>query len=209
VLVVEDILMVRRLLAMRLAREPDLIVVGEAEDGVQAVALARELHPDVVLMDVGLPRLDGMSAARQILCEQPDIRIVIVSGQADLAGVGEYAGASACLDKSCTPTELVEALRRAAHPDVAAPGSDEDAEAPARFRRSVSRLGLTEKETLVLYKIAMRELTVAEIARELTEDLGDPVTPGAIRHTVERVMTKLRIEPRTRATLVRYLLQLR
>lgn len=79
VLVVEDFAPIRREICFTLARDPRLQVVGEAVDGLQAVQMAAELKPDLILLDIGLPKLDGLQAAQRILASTPQTRIVFVS----------------------------------------------------------------------------------------------------------------------------------
>ena len=104
---------------MRLAIEPDLMVIGEAGDGETAVALALELRPDIVLMDVELPRLDGLSATRAIRELAPEIAVVMLTLHSDRAtrAQAEAAGAAAFVDKSAGEVVLLAALRDVVHPD--------------------------------------------------------------------------------------------
>lgn len=85
VLLAEDHEIVREGLRMLLEAESDVAVVGEAETGVQAVSMARELNPDVVVMDIAMPQLNGLEATRQILQARPDTRVVVLSAHSDEA----------------------------------------------------------------------------------------------------------------------------
>ncbi len=80
---------------MMLERDADLKVVAEAQDGRQAVAMAEKLHPDVILMDIAMPRLNGLEATRQILKAHPEIRILILSAHSDDAYVNDAIGSGA------------------------------------------------------------------------------------------------------------------
>lgn len=114
-ILVDDQPSVRRGLAMRLALEPDLSVVGEAENGEAALALARALAPDVVVMDVEMPRMDGLAAAQAVRGEALRCRVVIVSIHDDGATRERVRGAGATfVSKNGGGEELVDAIRRAA-----------------------------------------------------------------------------------------------
>lgn len=113
ILVADDYRLLREVVGVRLNREMDMQVVGEAEDGRVAVRLARELSPDVVLMDVTMPNLDGVEATRQIVREQPATRVIAFSAGLDRRSVQEMlaAGAAGCLSKTCSFEELLFAVR--------------------------------------------------------------------------------------------------
>jgi DNA-binding NarL/FixJ family response regulator len=114
-LLVDDQPAVRRGLRMRLALEADFVVAGEAEDGASALALMAELHPDLVLMDAQMPRMDGIVATVALRAAFPDTTVVILSLHDDEATRKQAAaaGATAFLSKHVADTVLVEALRRA------------------------------------------------------------------------------------------------
>ncbi len=113
VLIVDDHRIVREGLRELLESEDDLDVIGEAADGRQAVELARHLAPDVVVMDVNLPGLDGMAATRRIVAERPGVRVVALSMHTDesVAAGMRRAGASAYLAKGVPAEDLIEAIR--------------------------------------------------------------------------------------------------
>jgi two-component system, NarL family, response regulator LiaR len=113
VLLVDDQPSVRRGLQMRLAIESDLTVIGEAADGEQGVALAISLQPDIVLMDVELPRLDGLAATRAIKAAAPHIDVIILTliGDPELRSRASTAGAVAFVEKSAGDRVLLEAIR--------------------------------------------------------------------------------------------------
>jgi two-component system, NarL family, response regulator LiaR len=124
VLIVDDHALVREGLAEILRAQPDFRVVGEASDGVEAVAAARELCPDIVLMDLTMPSLDGLGATRLLTGGQHDWKIVILTIRADKSGLLEAinAGASGYLLKTMHAADLLRALRgmRAGEPPLAA-----------------------------------------------------------------------------------------
>src|SRR5690606_25591488 len=115
VLIVDDQSLIRMGFRMVLDAEPDLDVVGEAADGVEAVTAVRTLHPDVVLMDVRMPRMDGIEATATLVAEHPSLRIVVLT----TFDLDEYAfgalraGASGFLLKDAHPAELTGAIRSA------------------------------------------------------------------------------------------------
>ncbi len=114
-LLVDDQPAVRRGLRMRLALEADFLVVGEAEDGVSALALMGELRPDLVLMDAQMPRMDGIIATVALRAAFPQTAVVILSLHDDQATCKQAAaaGATAFLSKQTADTVLVDVLRRA------------------------------------------------------------------------------------------------
>jgi DNA-binding NarL/FixJ family response regulator len=116
VLIVDDHPMVRTGLRTLLDSTIDISVVGEAADGEQAVELGRELRPEVVLMDLSMPVLDGASATRRLLTENPGTRVVVLTSFAEQPQVSEAlaAGAIGYLLKDCDPRDLIAAVRAAA-----------------------------------------------------------------------------------------------
>jgi DNA-binding NarL/FixJ family response regulator len=118
VLVVDDEPGLRLLTRVTLEDDPDIEVVGEAGDGEAAITLVKRLRPDIVLLDVAMPVLDGLSALPEILRVSPQTRVVVVSGSdADRTSVAATAaGAAGYLQKGHTPEELVAAVRRVIRP---------------------------------------------------------------------------------------------
>ncbi|MDD2237900.1 MAG: response regulator transcription factor, partial [Kiritimatiellae bacterium] len=113
VLLAEDHKMVREGLRNLLEHEQDIVVAGEATNGHQAVELARKLHPDVIVMDIAMPKLNGMEATRRIRQTDPDVKILILSAHSDDAYVegALAAGASGYLIKQTSVHTLIEAIR--------------------------------------------------------------------------------------------------
>jgi len=113
ILVVDHYGLLRKAIGLCLAKEPDMEVVGEAEDGRVAVRLARELNPDVIIMDVAVPNLNGVEATRQIVREKSNTKIIAFSAASDRRSVQEMleAGASGYVPKSSSFDELHTAIR--------------------------------------------------------------------------------------------------
>jgi DNA-binding NarL/FixJ family response regulator len=195
VLIVDDHSVVRQGLRMFLGLDGDVEVVGEATNGAEALALARELLPDVVLMDLVMPVMDGITATAQIRGELPGIEVVALTSVLEDASVvgAVQAGAIGYLLKDTQADELRRAIRAAAQGQVQlAP------EAAARLVREVrapeNPEALTERETEVLGLLA-RGLANKEIARELV--IGDKT----VKTHVSRILMKLGVQSRTQAAL--------
>ena len=113
VLIADDHKIVRDGLRSLLGNYEDIVVIGEAENGWSTVQLSKQLSPDVIIMDVAMPDLNGVEATRQIITEQPDIKVIGLSMHSDKRFIAEMfkAGASAYLLKDCAFEELVTAIR--------------------------------------------------------------------------------------------------
>ena len=116
VLIAEDHGTVREGMRLIVGREPDMEVVGEAADGREAVRLARELEPDVVLMDISMPGMDGLEATRRLQEACPRVRVLALTRHDDYGFLTEMvrAGASGYVLKQCSPSDLVQAVRAVA-----------------------------------------------------------------------------------------------
>lgn len=202
VLVVDDDPLVRSALALMLGGQADIAVVGEAADGRAGVGLARELRPDVVLMDIRMPVLDGLAATRVLHGDpHPPRVIVLTTFDADDYVVGALAaGADGFLLKDTPPGEIVAAIRKVAAGDpMLSPsvtrtliervrtdsGGDRAAEAQGRLDR------LTERELEVAAAVG-RGLSNAEIAREL--HLSVPTVKGHVSRLFEKLETTNRVQ---------------
>ncbi|MCC7372942.1 MAG: response regulator transcription factor [Chloroflexi bacterium] len=178
-----------------LAGEPEFEVVTEAGDGHQAVALCRRLRPDLVLMELRLPGLDGIMATRQIRQECPDTRIVILTGQEEPGALRRAveAGAAAFLVKTATRAEVLGALRRVLTGDLvldqelAAQALHQLVEAP-----SWAGVSLTAREHEVLRLVALGK-TNQQIGLALT------VSTRTAKAHVERIIARLGAANRTEA----------
>jgi DNA-binding NarL/FixJ family response regulator len=207
VLIADDQGMVRSGFTAFLSGQPDIEVVGEAANGRDAVEAVATLRPDVVLMDVRMPVMDGLTATRQITAgagEVPKVLILTTFDLDDYVYAALRAGASGFLLKDASAQHLAEAVR------VVAAG--EAVISPAVTRRLISefaRLGaprapstakltdLTERETEVLALIA-QGLTNAEIARRLF------VAESTVKTHVGRILTKLDLRDRAQAIVYAY-----
>lgn len=206
VLLADDQEMVRAGLRLILAAEPDIEVIAEAGDGNAAVAAARRLRPDVTLMDIRMPNLDGIEATRQILAYTPPPTRVVVLTTFD---VDSYvyqalrAGASGFLLKNAPPEALVQAIRVVADgeglldPAVTRRVIEEFARTPAEAQPPPELGGLTEREREVLNLVALG-LSNAEIAARLY------VSEATVKTHVARMLSKLRLRDRVQAVVYAY-----
>src|SRR5438045_1656710 len=171
-LIAEDETMMRLLLERRLGNEPDCEVVGAAENGREAVELALRLRPDVIVMDLNMPGVNGAQAAERILAHYPHTRIVLLTALDELASIGRALGATECLNKRCTPEQLLAAIRRAhAGPSQSAPQAPPAGEHRATTGRLALRYGLTDRERAVVEQVVATENTIQQIASALSAEL--------------------------------------
>jgi len=196
-LLADDHPVVRAGLAGMLAAEPDLEIVGEAADGAEACALARELRPDVVLMDLRMPGLDGVSATAVISAELPETRVLVLTTydtDADIVRAVE-AGATGYLLKDTPRLQLADAVRAAARGEtVLAPTAA--ATLLTRMRAPAApQAVLTARETQVLALVGEGR-TNADIGRELF------ISEATVKTHLIRVFTKLGVDDRTAAVTV-------
>lgn len=206
VLVCDDQALVRSGFRMILEARPDLEVVGEAEDGLQAVELAGQTDPDVILMDVRMPNLDGVEATRRIVGSGSPARVIVLTTY----DVDEHvydavrAGASGFLLKDVQPTQLVDAIRVVAAGDaLLAPSVTR--RLLDKFARSLSDrapppdalASLTEREIEVLRLLATG-LSNAELAERLF------VSEATVKTHVSSVLRKLGVRDRVQAVVLAY-----
>lgn len=187
VLIADDHEIVRRGLRLTIEGEDDLILLGQASNGREAVSLARTKNPDVILMDIQMPEMDGVEAAAQIHASQPEIALVMLTSFGDDAQLYRSlrAGASGYLLKDTSGDELVQAIRGAArglpqlHPEIArrlmqtvpAP-NDPFGELTPREREVLGWLakGLSNKE--IGLKMSLTEVTVKGYVSTVLDKLG-------------------------------------
>ena len=203
VLIVDDHEIVREGLQILLAEEPDFEVVGAAPDGFAAIALAKETQPDVVLMDLMMPGMDGIETTRRILRDDPRPRILALTSFADDDRVLEaiQAGATGYLLKDVLKADLLRALRDVAdgrtalHPEVQGQLMRRVAGAANDANAAASQHGpLTKREEEVLRLIAKGHSN-KEIASALT------LTEGTVKGYVSVILDKLGVADRTQAAL--------
>jgi DNA-binding NarL/FixJ family response regulator len=204
VLLADDQELVRAGFRMILETQADIEVVGEAGDGVEAVAATRRLRPDVVLMDVRMPNLDGLQATEQVVAAGSGSRVLMLT----TFDLDEYvyqaltAGASGFLLKNAPPEQLIGAVRVVAAGDALL--------APSITRRVIEQFtrlpppggteppaGLTDRELEVL-KLVARGLSNAEIAAELF------VSDATVKSHVAHLLAKLQLRDRVQAVVLAY-----
>lgn len=189
VLTADDHMVLRAGIAAMIANEGDMSVIAEAADGAEAVAMYDRHHPDVVLMDLRMPRLDGIAAIRAIREQDPKARIVALTtyeGDADIHRALS-AGACAYLVKDVLVGELVRAIRRAAEGKRSIPPAV--ARTLAEF---TPRVELTDREIEVLRLVA-KGLRNREIARVIGR------TEGTVKVHLKHILEKLGVDDRTEA----------
>jgi NarL family two-component system response regulator LiaR len=199
VLIADDHAIVRKGIRALLATEPDIEVVGEAEDGQQAIAEAARLEPDVILMDLVMPETDGLTAIRHIAAHQPEARILVLTSFAtdDKIFPAIKAGALGYLLKDSSPHELVQAIHQVYR--------GESSLHPLVARKLLHELSqpsqqppipdpLTEREVEVLRLVALGQSN-REIAARLT------ISEATVRTHVSNILSKLHLARRTQAAL--------
>ena len=206
VLICDDQALVRGGFRAILDARPEIEVVGEAENGAQAVGLAQRRHPDVILMDIRMPVLDGIEATRKLAADGSPARIIVLT----TFDLDEYvhaairAGASGFLLKDVTPAKLVEAIGIVAHGDALL--------APSVTRRLLERFASTlpvgDRSTDALAELTAREVEVlrllagglsnAEIAAELV------VSEATVKTHISSVLRKLGLRDRVQAVILAY-----
>lgn len=211
ILLVDDQPLIRAGLTMALADQPDLTVVGEAGSGAEAIRLADELRPDVVLMDIRMPGTDGIEATHLITAASPDVRILILTTFDDEDNVyaALRAGASGFLVKDMALTDIIAAIRVVAAGDaLLAPSVTRrlirefathgqpaaGTRVPGQGRRLA---GITDREREVLTLVA-RGMSNSEIAAHLF------ISPATAKTHVARLLTKLDARDRVHLVIAAY-----
>ena len=206
VLIADDQALVRAGFRKLLESAPDVEVVGEAGDGREAVDLARRLRPTLVLMDIRMPRLDGIEATRRLTADGEGARVLILTtfGLDDYVYEALRAGASGFMLKDAPPEELLAAIEVVARGDALIAPAVTRSVIEEFVRRSPGERppppvldGLTEREREVLELLA-RGLSNAEIAERLV------VSAGTVKTHVAHVLSKLDLRDRVQAVILAY-----
>jgi len=207
VLLVDDHNVVRQGLRMFIEMQKDMEVLGEGSNGAEAVELSARLNPDVILLDLLMPQMDGVEATRKIMQNNPHSRVLILTsfGEDDKIFPAIRAGAQGYLLKDIQPRDLVQAIRETyqgkaqLHPDVArrlmmAVSGDASVKEPKPASLPNELQGLTDREREVLEQIA-QGLTNREIAEKMV------ISEKTVKTHVSNLLDKLGLEDRTRAAI--------
>jgi DNA-binding NarL/FixJ family response regulator len=213
VLIADDHALLRVAIGSIVASEVDLEVVGEAEDGEEALALCRKLRPDLVLMDVSMPGMDGIAATRAIKAEYPQIGVLIVTAHADheLLLDAVRAGAAGYVLKGVGPAELIGAVRGTLGGEspldqelvvrlvrrlaAEAPPRAEPPPEPSTQNHRAALLGSLTIRELGVLRLLAEGWTNRQIAAELHLSLS------TVKRHLERIISKLGVSDRTQAAV--------
>jgi NarL family two-component system response regulator LiaR len=202
ILIADDHAIVREGLRILLSDAPGLELVGEAADGLAAVEQAARLQPDLVLLDLVMPGVDGIEATRRILAQQPRCRILILTSFAEDQNVvaAMQAGAAGYLLKDVLQADLLDAIERAMrgepalHPEAQRKLIEHLSHPPAPAGDAAELDQLTGRELEVL-KLIARGQNNRQIAEALT------ITEGTVKGHVSNILSKLHLQDRTQAAL--------
>jgi NarL family two-component system response regulator LiaR len=199
ILIADDHAIVRKGICALLATEPDIEVVGEANDGREAVSLAAVVQPDVILMDIVMPEMDGLEAMRRILARQPAVRVLVLTSFAgdDKVFPAIRAGAMGYLLKDSGPEELTQAIAQvhrgesSLHPSIA--------------RKVLRQLSCTQEPKGAAEVLTEREIEVLRLLAEghSNRDIGKmlSISEATVRTHVSNILAKLDLGSRTQAAL--------
>jgi NarL family two-component system response regulator LiaR len=196
---VDDHAIVRKGIKALLATESDFSIIGEAENGEQAVEMATTLNPDVVLMDLEMPTMDGIEATRQLAQLRPETRILVLTSFAtdDKVFPAIKAGAHGYLLKDSGPGELIESLRKV--------GAGESSLHPAIAKKLLQELSRPSEAPPTEDPLTERELEVIRLVakgmnnQEIADDLV--ISEATVRTHVSNILGKLHLASRTQAAL--------
>ena len=199
VMVVDDHAIIRKGIRAVLEIVPDIEMIGEAENGLQAVLLERQLHPDVILMDLMMPEMDGIACIRRIKDQRPGARILVLTNFAgeEMIFPAIKAGAMGYHLKDSTPETLIDAIRQvnqgvaSLHPSIA--------------KKLLDELQHTDKQPLANEHLTQREVEVLRLIaqgyenRDIAEKLV--ISEATVRTHVSNILGKLHLASRTQAAL--------
>ena len=202
VLIVDDHSVVRQGLRTFLELHDDIVVVGEAGDGATAVKMVCALEPDVVLMDLVMPQMDGITATRQIKTSVAHTKVIALTSftEDDKVFPAIQAGASSYLLKDVSPNDLVEAIRAVhrgearLHPDIAQKLMQQVAQQTSPVRETTAVDDLTEREYEVVRLVA-QGCSNADIAQALV------ISDKTVKTHISNILSKLHLEDRTQLAI--------
>jgi DNA-binding NarL/FixJ family response regulator len=212
VLLVDDQTLIRQGIGLLLEIEPDIQVIGQAANGREALQQVEALHPDIVLMDVRIPEMDGVAATRTLSVQHPEVKVIILTTFEDDETVfeGLKAGARGYLLKDISSEEMAQAVRKVAAGEALiqsrltrkvlaefsrlATATDQEKPSKMQMISGPLPVALTEREQEVLQALA-RGLSNREIAGQLV------ITEGTVKNHVSNLIDKLGVRDRTQAIL--------
>ena len=199
VLIVDDHAMVRQGIATFIELQDDVELVGEAANGREAIARVDESNPDVVLMDLVMPEMDGVAATREIKARHPDVKVLVLTSFVNDAQLAPalQAGASGYLLKDISADELMKAIRAAQRGEAPL--------APAVARKLIEGVAVPREDTRQLDQLTERERQVLALLghglsnKEIAAKLS--ISEKTVKFHVSGVLSKLRVSDRTQAAL--------
>ena len=202
VIICDDQTIVRDGLAMLLKLEPDIDIVGTAEDGAEAVEMVAAKKPELILMDLKMPIMNGVEATRQIVAKYPEVKVLVLTTYADDEWVFDaiQAGASGYLLKDTPREELIKAVR-----GTAAGKTYVDPSVAGKVLEQISSRQ-TQPATLITAKLTQREVEVLRLIAKGSSnaDIADrlSLSDGTVRNHVSAILSKLGVSDRTQAAVI-------
>ncbi len=199
ILIVDDHAVVRQGISAWIASEPDLVLIGEAANGEMGVTQAVELQPDIVLMDLVMPKMDGITAIAALIHQNPGARILVITSfsEQDQAVRAIKAGALGFMLKDASPAEMLQAIRTVSQGNPWL--------SPALTRAVMHNSVVTEVENDFAIPLTGREIEVLKLVAQglPDQDIAETLTVSktTVRYHVTNILTKLNLENRTQAAL--------